>query len=313
MNTITVRVNADQKAALLNGLVLTPQVDITVSMEQIDNDILWPLLVKQLNMSENPPRLIPYISGIGINIEPVKAATPEALVEVLRTAQEYISREEDMRMTRIANALAKYEADGIQRTKTTQYGLTHEIWIGAYTVLHDVALTPEQHARYYARYKEIEKICIEHNAPLLAEIEAAKAAYETRIAKEKADLLAAQEEKFAARAAKRLETGTWTRATDRYNPRRYSVPWCADLALHHDKLEYIWGESTGVDGEAGEMSLSCTPGSVIAFGQKDKKSGVSSQTFLIMRANGRMKEVSKAEAIKLLKHDQAVRLEKGNL
>jgi hypothetical protein len=75
------------------------------------------------------------------------------------------------------------------------------------------------------------------------------------------------------------------------------------------KPEYSFCESSGKWGKPGLMVLPCKPGDIIAHGQKDlRRPGDSENTLLIMRRNGRMKQVERGEAYQLAKMPLEARL-----
>lgn len=146
-------------------------------------------------------------------------------------------------------------------------------------------------------------------ASILPAMEAAKAEYEAAEAKKQAEADASRKAAELARFAERLETGYWTKETPSYNERRYGPYWCASVSFENGpKPIYSWGESTGKWGQAGILRVPCKPGDVIAWGQKDTRRPDKSDHFLmLMREDGGMTELTKAEAWQHWQEQHAVK------
>jgi len=61
--------------------------------------------------------------------------------------------------------------------------------------------------------------------------------------------------------------------TRRYNQRRMGKPWIAKVDFATPKGDFSWGDWTGdhYNGGEGVLSISATPGDIIAQGQKDNR------------------------------------------
>lgn len=155
-----------------------------------------------------------------------------------------------------------------------------------------------------------------HNNETLTGLDAMSLALEIprldalREANEKAATEKAAADKAAANAearalyASRLESGEWTKEMSSYNERRYGAWWVAAVTFDVAKAVYDFraGTSTATHGNAGDLTIPCVPGDVIAYGQKDmRKPANNENNILFMHENGRMESCTATEARKLQK------------
>ncbi len=98
MNTLSISVGIDRKAALLAGLVLAERETIEVSPETIGPEN-WPLLVASLDMDKTPAH-VGYVPAL-----------PANTVEALRAALDAIRAKKDAEAVKDAEAIAKYLSD----------------------------------------------------------------------------------------------------------------------------------------------------------------------------------------------------------
>ncbi len=134
------------------------------------------------------------------------------------------------------------------------------------------------------------------------DLEKARPELAAALAAARAEMEKAAAEKAAALAAKkaaRLASGLYIRDIGSYNSRREGQPWIAQVTLDGGKLSYAFGgECTAKWGSAGEISIECAPGDVIAWGQKDlRRPDKSAHTILVMAPDGGMREIDRTEAL----------------
>ncbi|RRJ54751.1 hypothetical protein EHV15_34730 [Paenibacillus oralis] len=83
-----------------------------------------------------------------------------------------------------------------------------------------------------------------------------------------------------------------------YNSRRYGKPWIAHVSFNGPKLIYDFSNGSYLGDEAGgKLYIECTPGDVIASGQKDNRSGKNTENILyIVQNDGVLQQVDKVSA-----------------
>ncbi len=97
----------------------------------------------------------------------------------------------------------------------------------------------------------------------------------------------------------KLSNGILSAKTSEYNQKRYGKPWIAQCS-YREKLEFEFGKWLGYAGGDGRLELPCSPGDVIALGQKDfRNPGNSVPEYGVVMKNGKIREISKLEAIDL--------------
>ncbi len=297
-NSLSISVRIDQQAALLAGRVLGPTAEITISPDTIPAD-LWPVIVGALDMLATPPAVSRPIAD-GCGLPPLADATPEALCAAVRAVLDAAAVRAAERAARLEAEVTAYESDGIDRQRPIEAGgYTWEKWVPRYISEYD--RTPEQLARIAARREIVAAECERHNAAEMPAVEAARAAEAARRAEQEAADKAAKAAAEAAKAARHLESGFWEMETPAYNERRHGSYWCASVSFPSGpKPVYAWGESTGKWGRAGLLRVSCKPGDVIAWGQKDlRRPDRSEHELLLMLPDGHMKAVTALDAFRL--------------
>lgn len=89
--------------------------------------------------------------------------------------------------------------------------------------------------------------------------------------------------------------------TSEYNARRYGKPWAATVTFEDCAGEFHWHPWIGSPGEEGILQIECSPGDVIARGQKDNRgpSRNSAPTFYVVTEDGELEQLpSRAAAFK---------------
>jgi hypothetical protein len=88
--------------------------------------------------------------------------------------------------------------------------------------------------------------------------------------------------------------------TTQYNEKRYGKPWIALVDFSTGtKGEFNFGEWAGQAGYAGTLYLDVTEGDIVARGQKDnRKPANSAPDFYIVKHDGELEDISKADAYK---------------
>ena len=299
MNSLRIRINIDQQAALLAGKVFGLTADIEINPSDFSPE-LWARLAPRINLSTTPATLNSLVPASCLSYSPkAKDATPAAFVCAVADAFAKIDSDIAKREAKNEATIAAYEADGINRVCHDTYGYRWEQWSVAYVV--DYGLSEAHLARMRAHREKIRPIIEAHNAEHEAPCAEAKATWEARQAAAKAKADAESKAANVAKAARRLETGVWERETGSYNERRYGSPWCATVSFPTGpKPEYTFGESSGKWGKPGVMVLDCKPGDIIAHGQKDlRRPDNSDHAILIMRPDGSMRAIDRAEAYRL--------------
>lgn len=89
---------------------------------------------------------------------------------------------------------------------------------------------------------------------------------------------------------------------DEYNHRRYSRPWIAKVTGwsvgDYPILEF--GTYIGEHGEAGQVEIMVSVGTLVKYGQKDYyQSNKTINQFAIVQSNGKLKDITPLEAKKL--------------
>lgn len=314
MTAISVAV--DKRAALLAGRDLGDRVTVEVTPETI-GAALWPVLVASLDLSTTPP----YARNLQ-----VAEATAEAVGTALAARVADERRPVERYLAEIRDALAKirqqcaaapvprklranapgcaFDAtyDGFARDITKFYTYSPSYSLRADDRAEIKAMLDEMAALKAASDAELAALnatALAAAMPALIEAYAtAQAALKAKAAEEDA----AKQAAIAERAALRLVTGYWERETAGYNDRRYAAPWCARVTgVTNGKLDYAFGDSTARHGSSGLLRVACKPGDIIAWGQRDlRKPANSEHQILRMRDDGRMIEIDRTEAYKLL-------------
>jgi hypothetical protein len=322
MNSISISVACDRKAALLAGRVLGERVNIEVSPEIIGEH--WPRLVGLLDMSSDPARLrdITVTDTDPAQIVAALAALAAAHRERLEREQaELAAYEQSVIAAEIAlsspmQSQKMYAVWGqVNNPDPTGYSALSQpdhpfAFDGFARALPEISncwgLLVEHYAAKSALDARTHAVCdanqaavraandaaLAENLPRLREI---KAQRDAEAAEKEAAEKAAKAEANKAKFAARLETGYWERETGSYNERRYSAQWCASVTFNGSKPVYEWGESSGKWGKSGLLRAACKPGDFIAWGQKDlRRPDKSENNILRMRADGSMESFSNA-------------------
>jgi len=304
MNTLKLSVSTDQKAALLNGLVLGPRVEIAVTPADFPAEH-WAVLVSALNL-HTTPATVGHLNGA---IVAVSDATPAALAAALAQVIAAKAEREATELADYTRLFAAWQADPVVAVKRPSQRINgvvyewdeHEVRYFSEYSLPSILNRVEHDATKAAVIARITPEIDAHNAPHLAEIArlTAEQAIVSAAVKVESDRLKVIAK--AERAAARLASGYYERDTDTYNERRYSSPWIAKVTFPSGaKPDYSFGDSTGRWGAAGLLRIECTPGEIIAWGQKDlRRPGNSEHTLLVMTASGEMRIVDKTEAFRL--------------
>jgi len=182
----------------------------------------------------------------------------------------------------------------------------------------------------YAGMAKYDADSADRNAPVYAQIDRLIEQLDARVASENAKLIeaamprlreefaikdaariaaneaeaAAKEARLAKVAAARLASGTWERETSSYSTKREGKPWCARVTGTDPKgrLIYEWGAWIGRPGEAGLLSVACSPGDIIAWGQRDQRRPERGEHHIMqMGDDGRMTTLSVPEAVRALR------------
>ncbi len=311
--SLKIRVTVDQKAALLAGRILGATVEVEVSPSGIGD--LWPTLVGQLDVGENPPSL----GGVSVEdaTEAAVVAALAAKVKAKQQAEEAQAERVRAEVAQIEGQLAVYEAalanpmtieDCYHPNVRDGRGAKYAGCVRRMPALPWTRIANDTPQPIRALLERAEALRVANEAAIKAANEAAWAEQKERvlaeidakIAAEKAEEEAkktAKAEELRLRIAERLATGYWERKTESYNERRYGAYWCAAVSFPDGpKAEYSWGESSANGGSAGVLRVPCRPGDIIAWGQKDKRKRNSEHHLLIMQDDGRMVEVDKAAA-----------------
>jgi len=306
MNSLSISVSTDQKAALLKGLVLGPRVEINVSPSDF-SPVHWATLVSILDL-RTTPATVNNMNGAAIE---VSEATPAALAAALAQVITAKADREAAALAEHVSRFAAWQADPIiSCTHNTHTGAGPSYSWDKQEVRHlaDYYLPDgvDRAAHDTAKAETIARITplIEaHNAPHLAEIARLTTEHTTRAAAAKVESDRLKVIAKAERAAARLASGYYERETGSYNERRYSAPWIAKVSFPSGaKPDYTFGDSTGKWGKDGLLRIDCTPGEVIAWGQKDlRRPANSDHTMLVMEPDGTMRTIDKTEAFRLLK------------
>ncbi len=84
---------------------------------------------------------------------------------------------------------------------------------------------------------------------------------------------------------------------DGYNSRRWSKPWGAVITFDGARPQYDFkaGSFLGND-TGGAVYITCKPGDVIAYGQKDGRGNGTYNVWMIAMADGSFREVTRTEA-----------------
>jgi hypothetical protein len=91
------------------------------------------------------------------------------------------------------------------------------------------------------------------------------------------------------------------RDTERYNARRYGLPWIAKITLKDGELKFHFGSWYGDPGERGMLSLhGIEPGDYYAVGQVDHRSANYAPEYYHLRKDGSGTSITKAEVYKAL-------------
>jgi hypothetical protein len=289
------------------GRVLGPTVDIEVDLNSLARDV-------HARIGE---RADFGVSGAFASLEKsgwrVDESTQAALVrEVeceLGAEAERADRERataDERRRAAVAALEGFEADGVQWRSRDDFGYMWEEWVAVEprspSNCTGVDLPPDWEPRIAARRSALEQICAEHNAPHLAEVERLRVEHLARAERQRAADKLAREAADIEWGRVALESGHWELETGAYNERRHGAPWCARVTFPSGpKPVYEFGDSTAKWGKPGLLRVACRPGEVIAWGQKDLRNpGRGEHTIAVMESDGRMREVTKTEAYRLV-------------
>jgi hypothetical protein len=303
VKTLNVRVFIDQKAALLRGKILGDSSEIELGADTLVglNENIRTALVGALEMKTGE---IPTLSGLveGMRVR-LSDNTPEALIEeVTRIVSEsaaFRKKREDRVLAKLAEPL---EAD-IVRIPSKNYGYEWERWdidnelTSSFSSLRS-GLSHEQNNRLNERANAVWEVIKKHNDDHASAISEAKDKAAEAEAEAEAKAKAEAEAEAIREGERRLKEGIWRMGTGGYNHHRYGAYWCAKITFPSGpKPEYKWGESTGKWGEAGMLEVPCSPGEIIAYGQKDnRRPDKSKRVFLLMGKDGTMTEIDKNEA-----------------
>ena len=304
---ISVRIN--RKAALLRGLELGDTSEMEVSPELCGD--AWTWVVQCLDMNTTPPRLDPRMDGRDM---PAFAAPEWADVRAVYDATRQAAADAVQKIAdRHAQCLVECEASlsiflsgemipaKLSHCVHGEHGgvLNYEGYVWSVPI-------PwfSQSPWYVCGDSEVVTRARQAVAAIQSSVDSANesaraAAMPAYIADSEAKH-AEHAEKNAAEYRARLESGYWERETGTYNERRYCAPWCAVVDFRGGaKPNYTFGESTGKWGAAGLMRVRCTPGTIIAWGQKDLRRPANSEhNILIMSDDGSMRKVDKTEAFR---------------
>jgi len=326
-------VKIDQKLALLSGRELGSTAEIDVTMESAGVD--WPEIVGSLDMSQTPPAsCLPgcddattqaFIGAVRTRREAAEAEAAKKAAEITAQLDRYESSL-DAREDELAGPMQEciyryapdthgqyYQPSNPQPGTICFRGVTRRLSCaeqpGAlfrYDDLNERHGTlrkreREQDERNEAEIKSANEVIFARELPRL---EAELIARNEAEAAEAAEKAAAEKAVRLAKFATRLESGLYERETDSYNERRYGRPWIAAVSLSGGKLAYDFeaGTVTASFGSSGMLSITCRPGDVIAWGQKDlRRPDKSEHHILQMRDDGGMNEIDRTGAVKYLR------------
>lgn len=314
---IPVSVQADRKAALLNGVVLQDRVTVEICRDDYSANE-WAALVNNLNVSQEPAQLNSSLK-IENNHYDLGGVTESGGADFkAQFAKSYAKYQADLddRAERVAEYKADLAAAPIEsaRIKIERYcGSQYDRKFGDLEFdgfSRKIPLRPSVRYRtaeidqlFQAAKDELDgmnKAAYEAALPALEVALAEKKAVDAIKAAERAEAARKAEENeaaaLAARKALRLKTGLWEKEVTRGNPWRYGAYWVAKIiSLRGDKLDYRFSNL----GDESLLRIACRPGEMIAYGQKDFHGRNGEHNIFIMLADGGMQPIGVAEAKKV--------------
>lgn len=314
--TMTIEIQMDVRAALVEGRTVRDWEPVEVSTDGMGE--YWVAMVRDLDMSVSPPRL----TGMCVS-----RADMSEVVRIYRDRAVAAAAAERQQVERIEQMIAAVGVEtceigprvdrggqilGWQQTAVHYLGARMADADGRRCrhMRHSYAPSGGESVRAaWSRYESAADAAAaevqRHNDAVLAMRRdewdgmmrsADETARATKAVREAADIAEA-----AAAAADRLQRGVWEMATPEYDQRTLGRPWCARVTFPSGpRAEYEFGESSGSWGKSGVMSVPCAPGDIVAWGQKNtRRPDRSTHHIAVMEADGRMREVSVAEAYRL--------------